>query len=184
MKLSLRQDILNSRRKQLTNILPSACRQNLYWPQSKVQLVNLTFAMVWGYFSCCMLGTECNLFPFLSTALSIPGNQTFSLSNALVLTIPWCPGCAMSIIFSVNEWGITIRVSFNNISPSSVSILVSCSCICLSEINQSFSWVFSFSTSSFFQRFWLRILKISCNALSFFLWFSWFCLEELVFELI
>ena len=43
-----------------------------------------------------------------TTSLSIPGNQTFSLSNAFVLFTPWWPSCASCMVFSWRSAGMTI----------------------------------------------------------------------------
>ena len=53
---------------------------------------------------------ERHLLTFSSNILSIWGNQTFSRSNILVLTIPWWPACASSIALLCRDCGRTSRL--------------------------------------------------------------------------
>ena len=63
-----------------------------------------------------------------STFLSSPGNHTVSRSNCLVLTIPWWPTCAKSIILSCRLIGTRILwpLSIIPVFSSNESSLATC----------------------------------------------------------
>lgn len=92
----------------------------LFWPQAEFP--------VWRG-SCVWWGTTDwhGMQPaiMVSTCLSMPGNQTFSLISFFVLTSPWWPLCASDM--ACRERGITIFVPRSTVS--SVAVTVSSSLI-------------------------------------------------------